>query len=269
MRGSIQFGISLTAASLLTAIALAQPEAGNLSIPHVRSNVSIDGAIDTAEWAGALAFTVDGLTPQANPGWNPLNGNAIQPADLSYTVRIMHNGESLFIAFDVTDNSVSDDYTASRPDHTEVWNDDCTEVFIDGDLDRDVTESASGSPVGDRDWREGMQPHFGVRGQSHWENNSGFKDRTWWAATTRTAQGYRTEYRFAFRGIDTNDGEAGYQPLQEGDTFGFSLLVNDDDFGGDRENQLAWWGAGTNDSLFRTQSNWGRATIMPEPGVAP
>ncbi|MBI1292124.1 hypothetical protein GC173_12920 [bacterium] len=243
----------------------AQPDAGDIQIPFVNAAPTIDGTFGTGEWSGALTFAVEGTTPQQNPGWNPLNGAAIQPSNLSYNVSVMHNGQSLYIAFDVTDNNVSDDYTASRPDHTEVWNDDCTEVFIDGDLDRDVTESASGSPAGDQDWREGMQPHFGVNGQHHWDNNSGTKGTSWFAATGRTATGYRTEYRFLLSGIDTADGEGSFEALKVGDTFGFSVLVNDDDNGGDRENQLAWWGGGTNDSLYRTQSNWGRATLMPDP----
>lgn len=254
----------LVFAGVLTLIA-GGAAAQNISIPYVRSNVAIDGAFAAGEWQGALVIPVDGTTPQTNPGWNPLNGAVVATSSLTYNLHLMHNGESLFVAFDVTDNSVSDDYGVGRPDHTEVWNDDCTEVFIDGDLDRDVTEGSGGSPAGDRDWREGQQPHFGVTGQKHWENNSGYKDKTWWAATTRTAGGYRTEYRFAFNGIDTADGEASFDPAKVGDTIGFSALVNDDDFGGNREAQVAWWGGGTDDSLYRSQQNWGRATLAPDP----
>jgi len=248
---------------------LAPAQANNAQVPYVDSAVAIDGVFSPGEWTGALVIAVDGLTPQTNPGWNPLNGNAISLADLSYNLYLMHDRAYFYVAFDVTDDSVSDDYTASRPDHTEVWNDDCTEVFIDGDLDRDATESTGGSPVGDRDWREGQQPHFGVRASSYWENNSGYKGRTWWAATVRTANGYRTEYAFAFRGIDTADGQAAFEPLKVGDTIGFSALVNDDDNGGDREDQLAWIGGGTDDSLFRTQGNWGFATMVAPPGYVP
>jgi uncharacterized repeat protein (TIGR03806 family) len=262
------FGVIL-AGLLLGATNHAAAQANHAMVPFVPAQVTIDGVFSPGEWDGALVIPVDGLNPQQNPGWNPLNGQPIELADLSYNLLLMHDGVYFHVAFDVTDNNVSDDYTATRPDHTEVWNDDCTEVFIDGDLDRDVTESTPGSPVGDRDWREGMQPHFGVRGQSHWENNSGYKDKTWWAATTRTAQGYRTEYRFAFRGIDTADGEANFEPLKIGDTIGFSALVNDDDFGGNRENQLAWIGGGTDDSLFRSQWNWGYATMLPPAGFGP
>jgi uncharacterized repeat protein (TIGR03806 family) len=238
----------------------------SIVIPYVDRQPVIDGAFSAQEWDGALVIPVDGLTPQQNPGWNPLNGNVVQSADLSYSVSVMHDAANLYVAFDVTDNSVSDDYTTGRPDHTEVWNDDCTEVFIDGDRDRDATESTGGSPLGDRDWREGQQPHFGVLGQHHWENNEGRLGETWWAATTRTANGYRTEYRFAFHGIDTADGEANYAPLEAGDTIGFSVLVNDDDNGGNREDQVAWIGGGTDDSLFRSQQNWGTATLAALPG---
>lgn len=252
--------------AFLAAAALAGAQADHLDVPYVDANVTIDGTFSPGEWTGALATFVEGTTPTTNPGWNPLDGQAVTAADLSYTFYVMHDHEYFYVAFEVTDDSVSDDYTSTRPDHTEVWNDDCTEVFIDGDRDEDTTESASGSPAGDRDWREGQQPHFGVRGQSHWENNEGYKDRTWWAATARTAGGWRTEYRFAFRGIDTSDGEATFQPLKTGDTIGFSVLVNDDDSGGDREDQLAWIGGGTNDVLYRSQNLWGSATMVAPPG---
>lgn len=265
--------VAVLRTALLSALVLAGSSAGaqppTLEIPHVARVVTMDGTFAAGEWTGALTVAVEGTTPTTNPGWNPLNGRAVAAADLSYTLHLMHDGESLFVAFDVTDDSVSDDYVASRTGHTEVWNDDCTEVFIDGDRDRDVTESSGGSPAGDRDWREGQQPHASVKNGAYWEANSGQYGRTWWAATARTAQGYRTEYRFALRGIDTADGGAAYEPAKIGDTIGFSVLVNDDDNGGDREDQLAWWGGGTDDSLFRSQQNWGFAKLMPPVNFVP
>ncbi len=241
----------------------------HIDVPFVESSVTIDGQFDTGEWDNAFVVFVEGTTPQTNPGWNPLDGDAVSVADCSYDLYLMHDGESLYVAFDVTDDDVSDDYQSTRPDHTEVWNDDCTEVFIDADLDRDVTESTGGSPADDRDWREGQQPHFGVNGQHHWENNSGYKDKTWWASTQITAKGYRTEYRFALRGADEDDGNVDYNPIETGDTIGFSALVNDDDFGGDREDQVAWIGGGNNDSLYRSQNFWGTITLTPPPGYIP
>lgn len=252
----------LSAFLLVPALALAQPTA---RVPFVKSAVTIDGTLSPAEWDGVLEIAVDGTTPTENPGWNPLNGNAIAPADLSYTLRLMHDGEFLYVSFDVTDDSVSDDFTAKRRGHTEVWEDDCTEVFIDGDRDRDATESSWDAPRGDRDWREGMQPHFGVANGCYWENGARQFKRTWWAATARTAKGYSTEFKFAFAGIDTADGEAKFVPLKVGDTVGFSVLVNDDDNGGQREDQLAWIGGGTDDSLYRSQGNWGLAKMLPAP----
>ena len=239
-------------------------------IPYVpgASAAMIDGVLSPGEWDGALAIPLEATSPLTNPGWNPLDGDAVYPADCSAVVYVMHDGENLYVGFDITDDDICADWQVTHsPVNCAVWNDDCTEVFIDGDLDRDNTEAAAGSPAGDRDWREGCVPHFGIYNNAYF-NKSQYDniDRygsEWWAATTTQTQKIYTEYKFAFSGIDTVDGENGYAPIRPGALFGFNALLNDDDGDGDREDQIALHGGDTLNTCYKTQHDWAPALLAP------
>jgi hypothetical protein len=233
-----------------------------LEIPH-GATPTVDGTLASGEWTGALKLSINGLAPGENYGWNPLNGNVLQPADCSFDLYILHDGESLYVGLDVTDDSVSHDNAPSQTAHYNVWEDDCTEVFINGDFDDGNSEGAHNADPDDNDWNEGQIPHFGIWGQAYWDGNRNTKDVTWFASTGITTKGFMTEYRFPLATIDTVDGP-GAAPLTVGKTFGFNALVNDDDNGGDREDQLSLAGGDFDNTLYHTQEDWVPAVLMPE-----
>ncbi|MFW5864028.1 MAG: Ig-like domain-containing protein [bacterium] len=236
-----------------------------LEIPHSPKAPAIDGVLNPADWADALVLRLEATTPQTNPGWNPLNGDVVTIEDCSAWVYVMHDGSNLYVAFDVTDDDVCYDYQDANPGAgSHVWNDDCTEVFIDGDFDQDATEGGWQSAVGDRSWNEGMQPHFGVWKDSYWDRDRDQLGVEWWAATSHTLSGYVTEYRFPLSTIDSADGESTTSILQPGEIFGFNVLVNDDDGGGDREDQVALAGGDISNNLFNSQHDWHPAMLMPQ-----
>ncbi|MFP4380919.1 MAG: PQQ-binding-like beta-propeller repeat protein [Candidatus Sumerlaeia bacterium] len=239
-------------------------------IPYVNRQQTTDGEIGSGEYTGALSLQLNATTPNSNPGWNPMDSDVVTEADCSATVYLMHDNEYIYICFDVTDDDLSYDYQeASAEQHCNVWNDDCTEVFIDGDFDQDNTESTWGSVAGDQDWAEGQQPHFGIFGDTYWDNDSGYFGNYWWAKTVRGTNGYVTEYKFAFAGIDTADGETTTRAIQAGDVFGFNLLLNDDDDGGDREDQVSLFGGDHDNTLYKTQFDWHVAQLGEAPVAGP
>lgn len=230
-----------------------------LVIPYVAGGSTPDGVMNAGEWAGALKISVNGLRPSVNPGWSAIDPNPIDPADSSFDLYVMHDGANLYVAFDVTDNDLSSD-DHPTVEHTSVWEDDCTEVYIDGDFDRDYSEGTTGGPADDDQWPEGVSPHFGIN-NAWWDKNTGTYNNSWWAHTVTNANGFVVEYKIAFSGIDTEDGEAGYTALRPGDIIGFNALHNDDDWGGAREHQLCLFGGDHTGAIYRTQHDWGVAIL--------
>jgi hypothetical protein len=232
-----------------------------LLIPYVAGGANPDGVMQPGEWRGALKIHVTGERPDVNPGWSALDANPIDPADSSFDLYVMHDGANLYVAMDVTDQDLSSD-DHPNVEHANVWDDDCTEVYIDGDFDLDYSEGATGGPADDDEWAEGVSPHFGIN-NAWWDKNSGTYNSSWWAKTVQNASGFVVEYKIAFSGIDTLDGEGRFEALKPGDTIGFNALHNDDDFGGAREHQLCLFGGDHTGAIYRTQHDWGVAVLEP------
>ncbi len=270
MRPSLAPSNYLLASLLLTAVACAADTSDSKKntiqepdalIPWIATPTT-DGKISEGEYEGALRVEIDGLTPDENPGWNPYNKKSIAKDDLSFTLLVGHDGKCLYVAFDITDNSIcSDNVPYPRGRYMGVWEDDCAEICLDGDLDRDaITEgSRRGDALGDEDWQEGFVPHYGIPDDVYFDDGHGAYgtgDGEWFARTRLLdEQHWQVEYRVPFTLIDTKNGP-GIKPAKPGDLIGFNAMINDDDHGGAREQQVSWNGMNHENQLYLQQSAW-------------
>ncbi|MCB2153626.1 hypothetical protein KQI84_01970 [bacterium] len=238
---------------------------GRIVIPRIEASPTIDGRIAPGEYKGAFSLSLDGTSPDVNPGFNPFNADAYPSEDMSFTFYLAHDGEALYVAFNITDNSISfDDFPRPGARNASLWEDDCTEVFIDADFDRDRPSEGSNRRGPDGNWAEGAIPHYGIPDGTYWDGYSnlyGERPDGWFArAAVIDDHHWQTEYRFPFTGLDTADGPE-TRPLRPGDTIGMNVMVNDDDFGGTREHQLAWQGSDHTNELYKQQDAWVEVVI--------
>jgi len=208
------------------------PEAVALT---TNKTITVDGTLDPEEWKGVKPIGIN----QTCETCIDTTGHVGSDADLSYDLYIVHDGETLYFGFDVTDDSIQSDSGAS------TWDDDCVEIFCNAD------NEGTGQ---DNDGR-GFQLLITSDGRTDGSDSGplGLGD-DWYGAQT-TAKGFCVEVAIPFDSFDTGGGES----LAVGDRIGFTVNVDDDDNGGGREHQF-WWYAVTGDS-WNNQQDWGFLVI--------
>jgi hypothetical protein len=228
--------------------------------------ISIDGAVEGAEWSGAIPVRVDATKPESAPGLIPWLGqpNGLTPprnaADLSYTIRALYDDQNLYVSVEVGDDIVIFD-TPWAP-----YLDDDVEIFIDGDgqpgdFFADNLEGfqlvTSADPNTIRDVTAIQYPFF--------------KPVDWSSQAGPTARGFVVEYRIGLDSINTLDSstEIGFRRPQPGDAIGFNVTVADDDHGGASyledplgSTYLAWDGSSPSWD-YSNESHWGTLVFAP------
>jgi hypothetical protein len=187
--------------------------------------VAIDGTVENL-WSKARRYEL------SNVIYSPVSSKE----DCSASYKAMWDADNLYLLVDVTDDTLKND---SDPD---LWyQDDCVEVFIDGD-------NAKSQNYGDNDG----QYHF------DWDRTRPSMDRFEHGrldgiefAMVTTDNGYRTEIKFPWSTL-------GIKP-SAGTKIGLDVHVNDDDDGGDRDTKLTW--RGKEDNAWQTPSAFGTAEL--------
>ncbi|MDX9754179.1 MAG: sugar-binding protein [bacterium] len=102
--------------------------------------VVMDGKISAGEYENAYVENVfmEGSTDKTPPGVY-IDGTAYTKEQSNFTIHILHDSEAIYVAVDVVDNNLAFDEVA-----TETWNNDCTELFLDGNLSRNPKPKENG-----------------------------------------------------------------------------------------------------------------------------
>ena len=199
--------------------------------------ITLDGTIEPDEWQGIEPIFVNRDTGIDTTG-QPDND-----ADLSYDLYLAHDGSTLYLGFDISDESIMAD------SGTSTWDDDCVEIFCDADeLGTAQDNDGRGFQLlitTDGRTDAGDQAALGLSGDD-------------WFATQLKPGGWSAEIALPFTSFDTGGGS----PLQVGDIIGFTVNVDDDDAGGGRQGQL-WWYAVSADS-WNNQEDWATLLISEE-----
>ena len=198
---------------------------------------TLDGTISPGEYDDAFSVDVRFDYPDSPPGIVAL-GSVSDSSDLSYKVYAMYDADNLYIAVDVTDDQIYVD----SPD--EPWEDDRVGVRIDGD-------EVSNDPWPNCN-EEGFQIMVNADGSV---GSLGLTYGTdWFAAAGLRTGGYIVEFRIPLSSIDMKDGPGETNPTL-GSSVGFTVIVNDDDDGGNREAYTLWDGVDVD--TWNREEDWG------------
>ena len=159
------------------------------------------------------------------------SGNDTFPeGDHDYSAWVIYTNDAIYVAVDVTDNSVVTDTAEAGTEGGNTWEDDSAEIFFDGDLDKFA--GASGFSY---EGQYVITPNGAVRAV---EAGSAALNVDWWAGASLTAKGYSLEYKIPIVNLNNPDGT---KDIKDGSVIGFNMCVNDDD-GAGRKAQLMWQG---------------------------
>lgn len=201
------------------------PEA-NAVIPFAGQAPLIDGLVDQV-WANAPPQPLQRLL---------VGDEAPGAADLAVTFRLLYDQQHLYLLIEEQDENGHAD------SGNDWWEDDATELFLDGD------QSAGSRYDGVNDfqlafrWRDPIV-HAGV--------NSRPVPTSLRHKMVDTSSGCRLEIAIPLSAIGVS--------AQPGYTFGLELQVNDDDDGGPRDHKIAW--QATVDDAWENPSRFGTVRL--------
>ncbi len=194
------------------------------SAPKVATAPVVDGKINASEYAGAQKVDQNSFNSDfdINAG-----DDTFESTDLSYSFWAVHDADAVYVAVDVTDDTIVTDSADAGSEDGSTWEDDSAEILFDADNDNESGHSATNLYEGqfvmtaNGAWRdnEANNPTFGANAD-------------WFAATSTTSKGYQIEFRVP---------KATLMGVADGATMGFDIDVNDDD-GANREAQMNWNG---------------------------
>lgn len=251
--------VVLTLAGLLagcrTAPVSATPFANGSPRPRwvaERRSITLDGKLD--DWRDVRFITV---IPQTGV-FDLESAVTRDPADLSYRFAVCHDAEALYVAVEVSDDVLQLDDTAAGETHAKAWWDDAVEVFLDGNHNR----------APEARLKDGREYAFGgefslVANGAATSNCTAWPDTfgkpTFWQGATSSEQrpgggvSLRYEYRLTWAVMGGQ--------VRPGDTIGFTLGVQDDDDGGDRDHAL--YVVGITPHCWLDENGWADVYLKP------
>ena len=220
----------------------------------------VDGQITPGEYGTAEPVFVEFSMPDESPGIVPI---VVPPlptdaSDLSYSVYTVYTETDLYVAVDVTDESL-------KNDSDQASQDDAVDLNFDGDLvANDIATGLQNANA------EGFHIVLDVGGDVIGVGRE--YDSEWFGASGTREGGWVAEFRIPLASIDTQDG-VGEAPPRPGDTIGFNIGVGDDDNGGgpyeDPSDSYGAWTGDDDNWLVIRESDWGRLTFGPEHVASP
>jgi hypothetical protein len=210
-----------------------------------RRTIVLDGRLD--DWRGVEFHQV---TPQ-NGVFDLESAVTGDPADLSYRFAVCHDDQALYVAVEVTDDVLRVDDTTAGETHARAWCDDAVEIFLDGNHNR---APAARRPDGS-EYACGGEFSLVANGAatstcSGWPDS--FDKPAFWQGATQieSRQGggviVRYEIRLAWAVMGGK--------VRPGDTIGFTLGVQDDDTGGERDHAL--YAVGISPHCWQNENGW-------------
>jgi hypothetical protein len=217
-----------------------------------RRAITLDGKLD--DWRGVRFYPV---TPQ-NGVFDLESSVTDDPADLSYRFAVCHDEAALYVAVEVTDDALRLDDTAAGETHAKAWWDDAVEVFLDGNHNhapktrlKDGGEYAFGGEF------SLVANGAATSNCTAWPDSFGKPD-FWQGATSIEARPsggviLRYEYRLTWAVMGGK--------VRPGDTVGFTLGVQDDDDGGERDHALYF--VGFTPHCWQDENGWADLYLSP------
>ena len=191
----------------------------------------IDGVMDEA-WSYAteqeVTITVAGSDPSG-------------PTDCSGMWRALWDYDHIYVWIEVNDESLQFDSGQANS-----WQDDSVEFYIDGD-------NTKADTCDENDHQYAFAWNNGVVEEPRAYHNGEPSLVGIEYAVVPTGSGYLFEMRIPWMSI------MGEQPVA-GQLIGIEVFINDDDDGGDRDSQIAWYG--TDGNGWQTPSMWATGLLV-------
>ena len=165
--------------------------------------------------------------------------------DLSYHFRCLHDANGLIVEVIVRDDDISTDTCPAGSIDCRSWLDDCAEVFLDGEMARlDDSRKEGGKHL----WHGGefvlvangaAQSNSSAAPKGYIPPSRAFggdlPDANWWTGESFIVEGYGHAERFyiPWRSMGHKETPA---------RIGFTISLQDDDNGGERDHTLYWQG---------------------------
>jgi tetratricopeptide (TPR) repeat protein len=191
---------------------------------QARSPVA-DGRIEPGEYNDGEGVYFD-FAKDPNPSGSYLNDEKLRalqrikdPSDLSVQMHTVHTATVLFLAFRVRDQFVR----VAPATHT-PWQNDCIEVYLDGDRVANDMTPTSASNTGNR---EGFRVAADALGNQY-SGTADVGDTLWKVGVSRTEDGYAIEFEVPLDLIDTQDGR-GFRPATTGCELRMNVSILDYD----------------------------------------
>ena len=213
--------------------------------------ITLDGCLD--DWGGARFYSV---TPQTGV-FDLESSTTPDPEDLQYRFALCHDGEALYVAVEVRDDVLMLDDTTAGETNAKAWWDDAVEVFLDGNHNRAPHARL----------RDGSEYAYGGEfslvangaATSHctaWPDSFGRPD--FWQGATRIEQRRHHvivtyEYRLTWAVMGGR--------VRPGHTIGFTIGVQDDDDGGERDHALYF--VGFTPHCWKDENGWADVYLKP------
>jgi hypothetical protein len=217
-----------------------------------RERISLDG--DLADWRGIPFVEV---TP-ATGVFDLESSTTDDPADIRYRFAVCNDDDALYVAVEVHDDQVRLDDTAAGETHAKAWWDDAVEVFIDGNRNRAPHARVKSG----EEYAYGGEFSLVANGAATsnctaWPDTFG-KPEFWQGGTSvvRHPDGsgvLRYEYRLTWNVMGGN--------VRPGDAIGFTIGIQDDDDGGERDHALYW--IGFTPHCWKDENGWGDVLLTP------
>lgn len=192
----------------------------------------VDGVINAAEYANAQKVHLGGAVGLWDFG-GP-SEDTFTEETLNYDWWVVHTADAVYVAVNVVDDQIINDNADAQAgmEDGNTWEDDSVEIFFDSDHSRN-----NGGPNVDFEGQY-VFTASGARRDNEARNPAfGTGPTEWFAATTRTANGYQVEFRIP---------KTNLQDPTNGTIMGFMTAVNDEnEIGGAFApgDQLLWFGA--------------------------
>ena len=213
-------------------------------------------ATQTPRFATVVSSTPVHEVGPANGVWDAEYGKTRDPANLSYSFRLIRYADGIGVRAKVRDDVIVADDCREGCVTCPSWDDDNVQCFFDGDND------------GARDSRAGGGAFYGgeytlvANGAANSDFSScprGFGDK--WTGTAVRSQrpdgGWDVEYdlRFSWECLGLVRAPRDDEPV----AFGFNICVHDDDDGGRADRALYW--KGNPEMPYRDESGFGAVVL--------
>jgi len=226
--GTIIGAGTLTAAPGSLPVSGQQSSEFDIEIERAASAPTLDGELDSS-WEARRSYPMDTvIRGEGTPS----------DADASGSWRTAWDSDALYVFVSITDEKLIKESSSEY-----IFQDDCVELFIDGD------HSQGDSYDGENDAEYAIRwndPDVAV-GANSIENTDGIEH-----AQIRTEAGYQLELSVPWQTLGVS--------VAAGDLIGIDCHYNDDDTGGDRDHKIAWHSE--TDDTWKTPSLMASAKLV-------